>query len=258
MKVRATGNRTLAALRTMARFLEAAEAIFGRHGYEGTTVREIAARSGANLGTLKHYWGSKRELFRDLIERRLRSVHAVTSARLAALDPRVANGKAPDPGAIVACLVEPAFLVGVESPPDLDFSDPAARGRFHLFFGRCLTDPSPEIVEDLNEMFADVTNHFFRLMRLACPGLTQAELDWRINCVFGTVSFAQLYSERIGRFVGAAADVGDELASKWVMHFILQGIAAVPLMGGRTARQLRKVPVRPRVGRASITARSRK
>ncbi|MBS0367047.1 MAG: TetR family transcriptional regulator [Proteobacteria bacterium] len=231
-------------MRTMTKFLEAAEAIFGRHGYEGTTVRDIAARSGVNLGTLKHYWGSKRELFRDLIERRLRSVHAVTAARLSALDPRRANGKAPDPGNIVACLVEPAFLVGVDSPPDLDFSDATARGRFHLFFGRCLTDPAPAIVEDLNEMFADVTNRFFRLMRLACPGLSQAELDWRINCVFGMVSFAQLYGERIGRFVGTTADVGDEIASKWVMHLILEGIGAPPLHAGARGRARGQAPAK--------------
>lgn len=229
MKLRSEGGRTPAAMRTMARFLEAAEDIFGRHGYEGTTVREIAARSRVNLGTLKHYWGSKRELFRDLIERRLRPVHAETTARMAALYPGSARGTVPDAGAVTACLIEPAFLVGVQSPPGLDFSDPAARGRFHLFFGRCLMDPSPEIVQDLNEMFADITGRFFELMRLANPELSPAELDWRINCVFGAVSFAQLYGERIGRFVGSEADVGGELASKWVMHFITQGIAAPPL-----------------------------
>jgi AcrR family transcriptional regulator len=258
MKLRSNGNRTPAALRTMARFLEAAEDIFGRHGYEGTTVRDIAARSGVNLGTLKHYWGSKRELFRDLIERRLRPVHAKTAARLAVIDPQSLRGNVPDPGAIVACLIEPAFLVGVESPPDLDFGDPAARGRFHLFFGRCLTDPSPEIVQDLNEMFADITSRFFELMRLACPELTQAELDWRINCVFGTVSFAQLYGERIGRFVGAEADVGGEVASKWVMHFITRGIGARPLPAGGASRSARRSAERPHGTRNSNVNRRKK
>src|ERR1700722_2973243 len=202
MKSRSKGNRTPAALRTMDRFLEAAEDIFGRHGYGGTTARDTAARSGVNLGTLKEYWGSKRVMFRDLMERRLRPIHAATVARLTVVDQRMARGEMPEPDEVVACLVEPAFLIGVESPPDFDFSNPVARGRFHQFFGRCLTDPSPEIVEDLNEMFADITSRFFGLLRLACPELTQAELDWRINCIFGTVSFAQLYAERIGRFVG--------------------------------------------------------
>jgi AcrR family transcriptional regulator len=212
----------------MTKFLEAAESIFGSHGYEGTSVREIASRAGVNLGTLKHYWGSKRELFRDLMERRLRPIHDEAAARLAALD-RVNTKRVPHADAVVSCLVEPAFLVGVKSPPDLDFRDPQARGRFHLFFGRCLTDPAPEIVEDTNEMFNDVSLKFFELMRLASPDLSQAELDWRINCVFGTVSFAQLYVERIGRLIGNEADVDDELAARWVMHFIKHGVAATPM-----------------------------
>src|ERR1700735_2366986 len=93
-------DRTPASQRTMAKFMEAAESIFGRHGYEGTSVREIAARAGVNLGTLKHYWGSKRDLFRDLIERRLRPIYDDASARLAPLDP--ANTKrAPQADAVV-------------------------------------------------------------------------------------------------------------------------------------------------------------
>jgi len=221
-------ERTPASQRTMTKFLDAAESIFGRHGYEGTSVREISYRAGVNLGTLKHYWGSKRELFRDLMERRLRPIHAQTAARLAALDPTNSK-RTPRAEAVVACFVEPAFLVGVQSTPDLDFSDPTARARVHLFFGRCLTDPSPEIVEDTNEMFRDVSLQFYELMRLASPGLSTAELDWRINCVFGTLSFAQLYTERIGRLIGSEADVDDEVACRWVMHFIQNGVAADPM-----------------------------
>jgi AcrR family transcriptional regulator len=222
------GDRTPASQRTMAKFLEAAESIFGRHGYEGTSVREIASRAGVNLGTLKHYWGSKRDLFRDLMERRLRPIYDDAAMRLAALDP--ANTKiAPRADAVVACLVEPAFLIGVKSPPDLDFRDPRARGRFHLFFGRCLTDPAPEIVEDTNAMFNDVSRKFFELMRLASPKLSPAELDWRINCIFGTISFAQIYAERIGGLIGNEADVDDALAARWVMHFIEHGVGSGPM-----------------------------
>ena len=220
MKSRSKGNRTPAALRTMERFVEAAEDIFGRHGYRGTTARGTAAHSGVNLGTLKEYWGSKRAMFRDLMERRLRPIHTATVARLTAVDQRVVLGKVADPGEVVACLVEPAFLIGVISPPDFDFSNPAARGRFHQFFGRCLTDPSPEIVEDLNEMFADITNRFFALMRLACPELTQAELDWRINCMTRDGGFratvAASASEPLRRHEGR---VGDD-RFKGGYHFI--------------------------------------
>jgi len=228
MTVSKNADRTPASQRTMTRFLEAAESIFGRHGYEGTSVREIAARAGVNLGTLKHYWGSKRDLFRDLMERRLRPIYDEAAARLAALDPANTQ-RVPQAAAVVACLVEPAFLVGVKSPPDLDFRDRQARDRLHLFFGRCLTDPAPEIVADTNEMFNDVSLKFYELMRLANPSLSTAELDWRINCVFGTVCFAQLYVERIGRLIGNEADVDDELAARWVMHFIKHDVGSGPM-----------------------------
>jgi len=255
MIVSTMADRTPASQRTMTKFLEAAESIFGRHGYEGTSVREIASRAGVNLGTLKHYWGGKRDLFRDLMERRLRPIYDEAAARLAALDP-VKTKRVPHADAVVACLVEPAFLVGVRSPGDLDFRDPEARGRFHLFFGRCLTDPAPEIVEDTNEMFNDVSLKFFELMRLASPDLSPAELDWRINCVFGTVSFAQLYIERIGRLIGNEADVGDELAARWVMHFIKHGIAATPLSESKPKVSVSRSTMRPQA-RIPKTKRTR-
>jgi hypothetical protein len=136
--------------------------------------------------------------------------------------------------------------VGVKSSLDNDFRDPEARGRFHLFFGRCLSDPAPEIVEDTNDMFKDVTLKFFELMRLASPDLSPAELHWRINCVFGTVSFAQLYIERIGRLIGNEADVDDEVASQWVMHFIRHGVAATPVPAAKPTNLARRTKVQPR------------
>jgi len=253
MAVIKEADRTAASQRTMTKFLEAAESIFGRHGYEGTSVREIASTAGVNLGTLKHYWGSKRDLLRDLMERRLRPVHEESTRRLAALVAARAR-HALHVDAVVACLVEPAFLLGVKSPADFDFGDPRSRGRFHLFFGRCLTDPAPEIVKDLNAMFKDITLQFFKLMQMASPDLSQAELDWRINCIFGTVSFAQLHVERLGGLIGNEADVDDELAARWVMHFLKHGISATPWSDPKT----KNAPRRPGAGARSRTTRSKK
>src|SRR5262249_17524246 len=60
---------------THTRFLMSAERLFCVHGYEGTKIRAIATLSNANLGMLSHYWGSKRALFREVFERRLRPIH---------------------------------------------------------------------------------------------------------------------------------------------------------------------------------------
>ncbi|TIH14875.1 TetR/AcrR family transcriptional regulator [Marinifilum sp. JC120] len=43
--------------------LYAAQEIFGRYGYAGTTVKMISERAGVAFGLVSHYFGSKEELF---------------------------------------------------------------------------------------------------------------------------------------------------------------------------------------------------
>jgi AcrR family transcriptional regulator len=43
--------------------LRHARALFASHGYDGTSVREITAAAGANLGAITYHFGSKRELY---------------------------------------------------------------------------------------------------------------------------------------------------------------------------------------------------
>ncbi|MDR2347652.1 MAG: TetR family transcriptional regulator [Bifidobacteriaceae bacterium] len=43
--------------------LDAARALFGEHGFEGTTVRQIAERAGVDAKLVYYYFGSKEELF---------------------------------------------------------------------------------------------------------------------------------------------------------------------------------------------------
>ncbi|MFB9431351.1 TetR/AcrR family transcriptional regulator [Streptoalloteichus tenebrarius] len=52
---------------TRAALLEAAAALFAEQGYERTTVREVAARAGVNQALLFRYFGSKEELFAEVL-----------------------------------------------------------------------------------------------------------------------------------------------------------------------------------------------
>lgn len=54
---------------TRAAILEAALELFGERGYEGTTMREIAARAGTALGHTYYYFPSKDHLVRAFYER---------------------------------------------------------------------------------------------------------------------------------------------------------------------------------------------
>jgi len=53
--------------------LVAAEKLFCEFGYEGTSTRQIAAESGANMAMINYYFGSKMGVFKEIMEERLMS-----------------------------------------------------------------------------------------------------------------------------------------------------------------------------------------
>src|SRR5690348_5348546 len=61
-------SRTEQRRRTEARILEAAAKAFVTDGYERTTIRAVASAAEVDAGLVMHYFGSKQELFRRVIE----------------------------------------------------------------------------------------------------------------------------------------------------------------------------------------------
>jgi AcrR family transcriptional regulator len=51
------------------KILDTAEALFARHGYDGTGLREVARRSGLSKSALFHHFPSKLELYAAVLER---------------------------------------------------------------------------------------------------------------------------------------------------------------------------------------------
>jgi AcrR family transcriptional regulator len=54
--------------RTEARILDAAARVFIADGYDRTTIRAVAAAAGVDAGLVMHYFGSKQELYRRVID----------------------------------------------------------------------------------------------------------------------------------------------------------------------------------------------
>jgi len=62
------GSRAEQRRRTEARILDAATRAFFSAGYDRTTIRAVAAAAGVDAGLVMHYFGSKQDLFRQVIE----------------------------------------------------------------------------------------------------------------------------------------------------------------------------------------------
>lgn len=56
--------------------LEAAEQLFAAHGYDGVTLRDVTVLAGTNIASVNYYFGSKEDMFREMIGRRFRSLCA--------------------------------------------------------------------------------------------------------------------------------------------------------------------------------------
>lgn len=54
-------------LPTAAALVDAGRDLFGRHGYDGTSVRSLTRQAGANLGAVTYHFGSKEALYRAVL-----------------------------------------------------------------------------------------------------------------------------------------------------------------------------------------------
>src|SRR5689334_20321593 len=63
-----SGSRAEQRRRTEARILDAATQAFFGAGYDRTTIRAVAAAAGVDAGLVMHYFGSKQELYRRVID----------------------------------------------------------------------------------------------------------------------------------------------------------------------------------------------
>src|ERR1700759_326727 len=62
------GSRAEQRQRTEARILDAASRVFVADGYERTTIRAVASAAEVDAGLVMHYFGSKQELYRRVID----------------------------------------------------------------------------------------------------------------------------------------------------------------------------------------------
>jgi TetR/AcrR family transcriptional regulator len=68
------------------RILDAAERAFALRGYEGARLRDIAQEAGVHHALLHHYYGDKRGLFREVVQRALSNVSLTGFAQLSTSD----------------------------------------------------------------------------------------------------------------------------------------------------------------------------
>lgn len=100
-------------LETRARILDSAERLFAERGFEGASIRDIAAGAGTQVGLVHHHGEGKEELFRQVVARR---ADALSSLRLSALASAESSGPL-DLVTIIRCFFGPYLHMAATGGP---------------------------------------------------------------------------------------------------------------------------------------------
>ncbi len=178
---------------TRTRILDAAEELFMKHGFEGTSMRHLTSTAGVNLAAVNYHFGSKDALIEALFRRRLDPMNI---ERIAALDKleREAEGKPLAPEAIIRSFVSTSLRM---------IEDEQGGGRnFIRLLGRTYTDPSKHIRALIGQLYAPAMERFKVAFGRALQHMPREELTWRLHFMFGTLAYTLAATDTVQLIAG--------------------------------------------------------
>lgn len=197
---------------TPDRLLDAAEELFAEFGYNGVSVRDIVELAKANLGAIPYHFGSKENLFKEVILRRAVPLRRERAELLTALQKRRKN---PTIEEVLTALLEPAFRRNRESDA------------FRRLLGRASTDPTPEVRRLLAEIYTVDFMVVPKTLRALFADMPEGEFLWKLNCFYGVMLFVQADTGKIQTIAGEQFDTASpQTALRHVIPFLAAGFRA--------------------------------
>jgi AcrR family transcriptional regulator len=165
--------------------LDAAEALFCRHGFYGVTVRQVAAEAGVDTALIHYYFGAKRELFDSVFARRAGILNEARIARLSAY-------QAEHPAMTTEGIIE-AFI-----GPLLELSMTNDEGWKNYFRLVALVNNTPAWGgETMHRFFDPVVHRLIETLKTALPQAAERDLYWCYQFLTGSMMLALSETGRI-------------------------------------------------------------
>jgi AcrR family transcriptional regulator len=172
----APDNRTdnAANKRVQDRLLDAAEELFCEHGFDATTIRDIATAANCNIASVNYYFGGKDKLYAEVWRRHLQLMR---DTRVASIDKVMSQSQSPPPLEGLLTAFANAFL-----EPMVDESE----GRpFIKLMAREMVDRHLPQNMFLEEMIIPVMTALQAALVRTCPGLPKPKAQLAILSIVG-------------------------------------------------------------------------
>jgi AcrR family transcriptional regulator len=172
---------------TKDKLLDAAEKLFARKGFHGTSLRDITGEAGVDLALVNYHFGGKKPLFAAVVERRGVVLNEERLRRLA----EVRQAAAPRPASTEA-------VVGAFFDPILDFLAHAGPG-WHSYFALLAgVNNSPEWGRRLmSKTFNSTVREFIAALMESLPGAPPEDIYWGYNFLTGALTLSLAETGRL-------------------------------------------------------------
>jgi AcrR family transcriptional regulator len=212
---------------TVEQILDAAEALFSKHGLYGVTLKDVSKCVGVHHSLLNYYFKDKKKLFDAVFARRA----VITSERrMRALEEyeTATCGKPTVEGSLRAFL-----------DTDLDlYIEGGERWRNYAALGAQVANTPEWGAELMDEHFDPVVLRLIGLLKKALPDCSKEDLFWSYHFVTGAFMHTLARTGRIDKLSGGACKSDDFLAVKERMAaFMAAGFSAICRKRSNKARR---------------------
>ena len=209
----------------MEQILDAAEALFSKHGLYGVTLKDVAKQVGVHHTLMNYYFDDKKALFDAVFarravvtsERRMRSLEAYEAA---------SAGKPTVEGALRAFL-----------DTDLDLYIEGGEGwKNYAALGAQVANTPEWGASLMDEHFDPVVLKLIGLLKQALPDCPEADIFWGYHFVTGALMLTLARTGRIDKLSGGVCKSDD-------FHAVKERMAAFMAAGFIAACERRKTQV---------------
>jgi AcrR family transcriptional regulator len=184
---------------TRERILDAAEELFAQQGYEGVSVRKIMGRAEADVSLAYYHFKSKRDLFDQVMLRRVEHLNAIRLEALEAVEKRHGDD-APTVEEIIDAFTHPLLDVLATEHEEWKYY-------FQLI---AQINNSPEWGGELMTRYFDpLVRRFIEALKKALPGCNEQDLYWSYHFLSGALTLTFAETGRIDNLSGGVCRSSD-------------------------------------------------
>jgi AcrR family transcriptional regulator len=203
--------------------LDAAEALFARHGFYGVTTRQVATEAGVDTALIHYYFGAKRELFDAVLLRRAGIINRDRADAMTAYE-------AAHPGSMTAEGVIAAFI-----DPLIERALTGGSGWKNWLNLVAQINITPAWGGEVMHRFFDpVVRQLVETLARALPGADPRDLYWCYQFLTGSMMLTVAETGRIDQLSDGLCQSSDlESARQRLYAYCAAGFEAAVAKGRR-------------------------